>query len=151
MTNDRGKSDRPIVPAKSPNKVGPRKQRDYGDPYTGTKAETLDTAKGEPTAPTVEADPTAEAMKGRGLTKGIVASAGSERDPERLAAGARPGERPTCRCGPVPPTPRRGRPVELPVPLWTVRAPGRPIAGAAVVTARARGFAAMLAICGSPS
>jgi group II intron reverse transcriptase/maturase len=70
MTNDRGKSDRPIVPAKSPNKAGPRKQRGYGDPYTGTKAETLDTAKGEPTAPTVEADATAEAMEGRGLTKG---------------------------------------------------------------------------------
>lgn len=51
MTNDRGKSDRPIAPTKSPNKAGPQKQRGYGDPYTGTKAETLDTSKGPSYAP----------------------------------------------------------------------------------------------------
>src|SRR5438876_4560791 len=70
MMNGHGKSDRPNVPAKSPNKGGQRKQPSYGEPYTGTQAETPDTAKGAPTAAAASADPTAEGMEGRGLAKG---------------------------------------------------------------------------------
>src|SRR6059036_1790364 len=60
MMDGHGKSDRPDVPAKSPNKSGPQKPRNHGGPYTGTKAETPDTAKGAPAGPTVGADPIAE-------------------------------------------------------------------------------------------
>jgi hypothetical protein len=35
-----GKSDRPIVPAKFPNKKAQRKPESHGEPYTGTKVET---------------------------------------------------------------------------------------------------------------
>ena len=42
----------------------------YGTPYTGTKVETPDTAKGEPTDAALEARPTAEEVEGRRLTKG---------------------------------------------------------------------------------
>jgi group II intron reverse transcriptase/maturase len=68
--NGRGKSDSSVRPEKSPNKDGPLKRRGYGGPYSGTKAETPDTAKGRPTASTTKASPTAEEMEGRGLTKG---------------------------------------------------------------------------------
>ncbi len=74
MMNDRGKSDRPIVPIKRPNKEGKPRCRSQGAPYTGTKAETPDTAKGEPKAKAAEADPTAEAVEGRGLAKGNLQS-----------------------------------------------------------------------------
>lgn len=50
MMNGHGKSDRPVVPAKPPNKDGRRRRRGYGAPYTGTKAETPETAKGSPKA-----------------------------------------------------------------------------------------------------
>jgi group II intron reverse transcriptase/maturase len=68
--NDRRKSDSPIVPAKPPNKDGQRGKPSYGDPYTGTKVETPDTAKGPPTERGAEACPTAEVVEGRGLAKG---------------------------------------------------------------------------------
>jgi RNA-directed DNA polymerase len=71
---------------KSPNKGGPQKERGYGDPYTGTKAETPDTAKGGPTAPTVEADPTAEGMEGKGLAKGNLRQQNAPRTPSREGA-----------------------------------------------------------------
>ncbi len=67
--NGHGKSDRRTVPAKSPNTVGRRKRRRYGGPYTGTKAETPDTAKGSPKTPTAEKRPSAEEMEGRRLAK----------------------------------------------------------------------------------
>ena len=70
MTNDRRKSDRPTVPVKSPNKAGKRSISDYGKPYTGTKTETSDTAKGEPTGRGSHGTPAAEGMEGRGLAKG---------------------------------------------------------------------------------
>jgi RNA-directed DNA polymerase len=70
MMNGHGKSDRPTVPAKPPNKGGPQRQRSYGGPYTGTKVETPDTAKGTPTETTDEADLTAEGVEGKGLAKG---------------------------------------------------------------------------------
>ena len=84
--NEHGKSDRPTVPMKFPNKGGPQKERGNGDPYTDTKVETPDTAKGEPTAPTVEADPTAEGMEGKGLAKGNLRQQNASRTPSREGA-----------------------------------------------------------------
>jgi len=68
--NGHGKSDRPEVPAKSPNKDGPQRLQGYGEPYTGTKVETPDTAKGAPTVPAADAAPTAEGREGKGLAEG---------------------------------------------------------------------------------
>ena len=69
--NGVGKSDRPIVPGKPANKDGScRKRRGYGEPYTGTQAETPDTAKGAPTATPVGSAWAAERAEGRGLAKG---------------------------------------------------------------------------------
>ena len=70
MMDGHGKSDRPVVTAKPPNKDGRRRRRSYGTPYTGTKAETPDTAKGAPTVAHADAGPTAEEVEGRGLTEG---------------------------------------------------------------------------------
>jgi len=70
MMNDRRKSDRPTVPGKSPNKAGRRSISSYGKPYTGTKTETSDTAKGKPTDRGSHGAPVAEGMEGRGLAKG---------------------------------------------------------------------------------
>ncbi len=64
------KSDGRVVPAKPPNKGGPRTAPGHGGPYTGTKAETPDTAKGTPTARRPEADPPAEAVEERRPAKG---------------------------------------------------------------------------------
>ena len=86
MMNGHGKSDRPNVPAKSPNKGGQRKQPSYGEPYTGTQAETPDTAKGAPTAAAASADPTAEGMEGRGLAKGNLRQQNAPRTPSRKGA-----------------------------------------------------------------
>ena len=68
--NDGGQSDRRVVPVKPPNKGGRRKSGRYGDAYTGTKAETPETAKVEPTVAGSESRPTAEGVEGRGLAKG---------------------------------------------------------------------------------
>ena len=84
--NGQGKSDRPVVPAKSPNKGGPRKQRSYGGPYTGTKAETPDTAKGAPTALAADTDPTAEGMEGKGQAEGNPRQQNAPRTPRRDGA-----------------------------------------------------------------
>lgn len=75
----RRKSDRPIVPAKSPNKEGQREPEDHGEPYTGTKVETPDTDKGAPTAPKASARANAEEMEGRGLAKGNTAEQNAHR------------------------------------------------------------------------
>jgi len=64
-----GKSDKPVVPEKPPNNGGRRRQQGYGGPYTGTKAETPDTAKGTPTARHGDGGPPAEEVEERGLTK----------------------------------------------------------------------------------
>ncbi len=68
--NGHGKSDSPVVPAKSPNKDGLEPSASYGEPQTGTKGETLDTAKGEPKAKGEGREPSAEGMEGRGLAEG---------------------------------------------------------------------------------
>jgi len=67
--NGRGKSDRPIRPEKPPNNDGQRRQQGHGTPYTGTKAETPDTAKGTPTARHGDDGPPAEEVEERGLAK----------------------------------------------------------------------------------
>jgi len=64
------KSDGRVVPAKPPNKGGSRTASGQGGPYTGTKVETPDTAKGRPTARRPEADPSAEAVEERRPAKG---------------------------------------------------------------------------------
>src|SRR5213592_2854397 len=84
--NGHGKSDSPDVPAKFPNKGGSQKLRSYGGPYTGTEAETPDTAKGEPTAPAASANPTAEGMEGKGLAKGKLRQQNALRTPSRKGA-----------------------------------------------------------------
>ncbi len=68
--NGHGKSDRRVVPTKPSNKEGKRGKRLYGDLYTGTQAETPDTAKREPTEVRRPAGPTAEGVEGRRLAKG---------------------------------------------------------------------------------
>ena len=69
--NGAGKSDRPIVPEKLANKDGScRRRRGYGEPYTGTQAETPDTAKGEPTVTPAGSNRAAERVEERGLAKG---------------------------------------------------------------------------------
>ena len=56
MMDGKGKPDRPEVPAKFPNRDGTRKPPGCGGPYTGSKAERLDTAKGRSTGLAAEAD-----------------------------------------------------------------------------------------------
>jgi len=85
MTNERGKSDGPIVPGKSPNNGAAGSSQPQGNPYTGTKAETPDTAKGEPTGPVQNPTPPAEGMEGRGPAKGNP----QERDTLRTLGRAR--------------------------------------------------------------
>jgi RNA-directed DNA polymerase len=68
--NGHGKSDSPIVPTKSANKGGLETSASYGEPQTGTKGETPETAKGRPKASDERRDPTAERVEGRGLAKG---------------------------------------------------------------------------------
>jgi len=83
MMNGDGKSDRPVVPGKPLNKGGRRGQRGYGGPYTGTKAETPDTAKGTPTASPARGGPTAEGVEERGLAKGTPRQQNAPRTPSR--------------------------------------------------------------------
>ena len=75
-----------MVPKKPSNKVGLPSQPSYGGPYTGTKVETPDTAKGRPTANTGTAEPTAEGVEGRGLAKGNPNQQNAPRTPSRQGA-----------------------------------------------------------------
>lgn len=70
MMHEPGKSDGPVVPSNPSNKGGIGHGRPHGDPYTGTKAETPDTAKGEPTGQARSRIPSAERVEGRGPVKG---------------------------------------------------------------------------------
>ena len=82
--NGAGKSDRPIVPGKPANKDGScRRRRGYGEPYTGTQAETPDTAKGAPTATPADSPPAAERAEERGLAKGNPRQQNAPRTPRR--------------------------------------------------------------------
>ena len=68
--NGRWKSDVSVVPGKPSNKEGAGRVVVHGEPYTGTKVETPDTAKGEPTGDLHGTPPTAEGVEGRETTKG---------------------------------------------------------------------------------
>lgn len=70
MTHERGKSDDSVVPKKSSNNEGAGTNRSHGNPYTGTKAETPDTAKGEPTGTNSARTPPAERMEERESAEG---------------------------------------------------------------------------------
>jgi len=59
-----------MVPTKPPNKGDDREHRSDGRPQTGTKVETLDTAKGTPEAGSGNGRSTAEGVEGKGLAKG---------------------------------------------------------------------------------
>lgn len=83
--HNRGKSDGPVVPMKRPNKEGKRKRRGDGGPYTGTKVETPDTAKGVPKAEAADAAPTAEDVEGRGPTEGNLRLQNRHRAQDRIS------------------------------------------------------------------
>jgi group II intron reverse transcriptase/maturase len=68
--NGHGKSDSSVVPAKPPNRGGLKPSVSDGEPQTGTKGETPDTAKGEPKASDEGGVLSAEGMEGRGLAEG---------------------------------------------------------------------------------
>jgi len=70
MMHEPGRSDGPVVPSKPSNKGSIGHGPPQGDPYTGTKAETPDTAKGEPTGQARSRKPSAERVEGRGPVKG---------------------------------------------------------------------------------
>lgn len=70
MMNGHGKSDGCVIPAKPPNKEGGRKRQSHGGPYWDTKAETLETDKGRPTAEATGSRPTTEAVEERRPAKG---------------------------------------------------------------------------------
>jgi RNA-directed DNA polymerase len=85
--NDQEKSDGPVVPGKPPNKPRHRRRaQGHGEPYTGTKVETLDTAKGEPTAGQPEGDAGAEGVEGRGPAKGNAGQQNAHRTQRRGSA-----------------------------------------------------------------
>ena len=87
MMDDQGKSDRSVVPKKPSNKLATAmSDRDYGKPYTGTKAETPDTAKGEPTVAEHDADVGAEAVEGRDLAKENADQQNAHRTQSRASA-----------------------------------------------------------------
>jgi len=70
MMNERGKSDDSVVPGKSPNNEGAGTGRSHGNPYTGTKAETPEPAKGEPTGANPARPLSAEGMEERESAEG---------------------------------------------------------------------------------
>ncbi len=84
--NEHGKSDRPTVPVKSPNKGGAERRGSQGEPQTGTNRETGDTAKGEPKATPEARKPTAEGMEGKGLAEGNLRQQNAPRTPSRQGA-----------------------------------------------------------------
>ncbi len=81
--NGHGKSESPVVPAKLPNKEGFERSGSDGKPQTGTKGETLDTAKGEPKATSEVRKPTAEGVEGRGLAEGNLSQQNMPRTQDR--------------------------------------------------------------------
>jgi retron-type reverse transcriptase len=85
--DDQGKPDRSVVPKKPSNKpAAAMSEGDHGEPYAGTKAETPDTAKGEPTVPEHDTDEGTEAVEGRGLAKENVDQQNAHRTQSRTSA-----------------------------------------------------------------
>lgn len=70
MMHEHGKSDGPVVPSKPSNNGSVGCGPPQGGPYTGTKAETPDTAKGEPTGQARSRTSPAERAEERGPVKG---------------------------------------------------------------------------------
>lgn len=68
--HERGKSDSSIVPGKPSNNGERRRIGHQGELYTGTKLETAETAKSEPTASATASGALAEEVEGRELAKG---------------------------------------------------------------------------------
>jgi hypothetical protein len=83
-----GESDSSVVPEKRPNHVESwTMTQDEGEPYTGTPAETPETAQGEPKVFCQGQDEAAEVVEGRGRAKGNLE--GCDRD-RTLRRGALP-------------------------------------------------------------
>jgi hypothetical protein len=74
MMNGRGKSDSGILPAKPVNAASHQRTWSHGEPYSGTKGETLDTAKGEPNTSRAGGVGDGESVEGRQLAKGKLRS-----------------------------------------------------------------------------
>jgi RNA-directed DNA polymerase len=70
MMHGREKSDGRVVPAMSANAGLHRRPGSQGEPYTGTKGETPDTAEGEPAAEWSRGGAHAESVEGRRPAKG---------------------------------------------------------------------------------
>ena len=79
MMNGRGKSGNCVVPTKSANASEHASSADHGAPYTGTKAETPETAKGSPTVGGARGAKGAESVEGRRLAKGNTAKQNTSR------------------------------------------------------------------------
>lgn len=75
-----------MVPAKPPNKPSGRKARLQGSSYTGTKAETPETAKGRPTGTKSERTTGAEAVEGRDPAEGNTGQQNALRAQNRVGA-----------------------------------------------------------------
>src|SRR5436309_9591612 len=84
--NEQRKSDRLMVPTKSPNATTAAQLRDDGTPYTGTKVETPDTDKGKPTVAELYGSVEAEAMEERGLAEGNTGGQNASRTQSRTDA-----------------------------------------------------------------
>jgi len=86
MMHGREKSDGRVVPAKPANAASLRRPESQGEPYTGTKGETPDTAKGEPTAERTRGGGQAEPVEGRRPAKGNTDRQNAPRTQSRTSA-----------------------------------------------------------------
>jgi RNA-directed DNA polymerase len=86
MTHGREKSDGRVVPAKRANAASHRRPGSHGEPYTGTKGETPDTAKGRPTAEWTRGGGQAEPVEGRRPAKGNTDRQNATRTQSRIPA-----------------------------------------------------------------
>lgn len=88
MMNGRGESDSCILPAKPVNAASHRRTWSHGEPYSGTKGETLETAKGEPKASRAGGVGDGESVKGRQLAKGNTVEQNAPRTQGRTRASS---------------------------------------------------------------
>jgi len=86
MMHGREKSDGRVVPAKPVNAALLRRPESQGEPYTGTKGETPDTAKGGPTAERTRGGGKAEPVEGRRPAKGNTDRQNAPRTQSRTSA-----------------------------------------------------------------
>ena len=87
MMHGRGKSDGRVLPTKSANAAAlQRRPRSQGEPYTGTKGETPEPAKGEPTAKWSRGGDGAESVEGRRPAKGNTDRQNAPRTQSRTGA-----------------------------------------------------------------